>query len=130
MWWDVGWVQWAQDAAAGFLDRGEAVRSAFPAWHVVVSGEYSHNEHLVVVLTNSDLYVLRDAQSCRYLNYGQVLYECSVGSFNAAIGKHRRRKQSIVIEGQETYFHKDYADEALKVVAAGTDASTRGVGHD
>jgi len=119
MWWDVGWVQWAQDAAAVFLDRGERVRLAFPAWRRVRYGLNTQHEHLVVVLTNSDVYLLQDAESCRYLNYGQVLYQSSVGSFSVRIGESRRRSRTIMIEGQEIYFHKDYADQALEVVAAG-----------
>src|SRR5262245_57884172 len=119
MWWELGWVQWSQDAAAGFLDRGERVLTAFPAWRVVADGEYSRKEHLVVVLTNSGLYVLQDAQSCLYLNYGQVLYQCNVGSFNAPMGRRRRRHGSIWIEGEEIYFRKDWVNQALKVSAAG-----------
>lgn len=121
MWWDVGWVRWAQDAMAGFLDQSERVRTVFPVWRLVGYGMDSHNEHLVAVLTNSDLYLLEEeAESCQYLNYSQVLYQSKVGSYSAHVGKRRRWSRSFMLDGNEIWFKKTYADEVSTVVEAGT----------
>jgi hypothetical protein len=131
MWWDVGWVTWGQDAARGFLAPGEQVRTAFPAWHYLGRGVETTRQDLVVLLTDRDVYVLREGGSSRSLNYGQVLFQLHSGSFVAQIGKSGRHRYLWIdaIDGHGIYFKKDQVDGAREVVAAGTEASTRGQEH-
>ena|SRR5215813_8201844 len=156
MWWDVGWVRWGQEAAKGFLAPDEQVRTVFPAWFYLdppprsartawalayimfqATGVPAWREKVdvVVLLTDRELYVIREGGSSTYLNYGEVLVQHSVGSFNARLERDGRREVLVVVDrltevSSRIYFTKDQADPAREIVAAGTDASTRGQGHD
>src|SRR5262245_7550873 len=154
MWWDVGWVRWGQEAAKGFLAPDEQVRTVFPAWCYLdpppvsaraVSAVASiffggtatptsrERADVVVLLTDRDLYVIEEGGSSRYLNYGQVLLQFSVGSFNAGLERDGRHEVLVVVDrsaegGCGIYFNKDHADGAREIAAAATDVSNRGQG--